>query len=98
MKTKPRPTLVIEKGEKVFIPRKYRKIHNLCAIIYDQLTEIYKEKNYKPLFSTDFEFKDGDVDIDQLKKENIQSVIVGSAITKAENMEEELRKFKEVIK
>ncbi|WP_418409172.1 hypothetical protein [Alistipes sp.] len=71
MKTKPRPTLVIEKGEKVFIPCKYRKIHNLCAIIYDQLTEIYKEKNYKPLFSTVFEFKDGDVDIDQLKKENI---------------------------
>lgn len=34
----------------------------------------------------------------ELKKENIQSVIVGSAITKAENMEEELRKFKEVIK
>ena len=34
----------------------------------------------------------------ELKKENIQSVIVGSAITKAENMEEELMKFKEVIK
>ena len=30
-----------------------------------------------------------------MKKEDIQSVIVGSAITKSENMVEELMKFKE---
>ncbi|WP_462394128.1 hypothetical protein [Alistipes indistinctus] len=71
MKTKPRPILAIEKGEKVFIPRKYRKIHNLCAIIYDQLTEIYTEKNYKALFYTVFNFDQNDVNIDQLKNEGI---------------------------
>ncbi len=34
----------------------------------------------------------------KVKKEDIQSVIVGSAITKSENMAEELMKFKEVVK
>lgn len=34
----------------------------------------------------------------EVKKEDIQSVIVGSAITKSENMVEELMKFKEVVK
>lgn len=34
----------------------------------------------------------------EVKKEDIQSVIVGSAITKSENMAEELMKFKEVVK
>ena len=34
----------------------------------------------------------------EVKKEGIQSVIVGSAITKADNMTEELIKFKEVVK
>ena len=34
----------------------------------------------------------------EIKKENIQSVIVGSAITKSENMLEEIAKFEEAIK
>jgi DNA-directed RNA polymerase subunit RPC12/RpoP len=69
-----RPVIAIEKGEKVFIPRKYRRIHNLCAIIYDQLTEIYKNDNYKSLQFSAFEFKDGDVDIEKLKEESIHAL------------------------
>lgn len=34
----------------------------------------------------------------EIKKENIQYVIVGSAITKSENMVEEIERFKEAIK
>jgi len=44
-----RPILAIEKDEVVFIPKKYHKVNDLCAIIYDQLTEIYKQENYSLL-------------------------------------------------
>jgi hypothetical protein len=37
----------IEKNEKIALPKKYRPVNNICAIIYDQLTEIYKRSNYQ---------------------------------------------------
>lgn len=60
-------TLNILENEKVFIPKKFYKVNDLCAIIYDQLTEIYKEKNYKPLLKTSVKFKDSHIDIDKLE-------------------------------
>jgi hypothetical protein len=39
----------IDKNEKIALPKKYRPVNNICAIIYDQLTEIYKRANYKDL-------------------------------------------------
>lgn len=53
-----KPILAIEKGEYILLPKKYHKINNLCAIIYDQLTEIYKEYNYKELSETSIKFGD----------------------------------------
>lgn len=44
--------LYIHKGEKSRLPRQYRPINNLCAIIYDQLTEIFGD-DYKQLTSSD---------------------------------------------
>lgn len=48
----------ISKDEDVKLPKEYYKIHNLCAIIYGQLSEIYKDELYKELFVTGFSFKD----------------------------------------
>lgn len=48
--------LAIEKGEDVLLPKRYHKINNLCAIIYDQLTEIYVASNYKDLTKTIINF------------------------------------------
>ena len=39
--------IYIEDNEKIALPKKYRPVNNICAIIYDQLTEIYKGANYK---------------------------------------------------
>jgi len=45
--------LYIQKGEKSRLPKQYRPINNLCAIIYDQLTEIITEAHYHQLVTTD---------------------------------------------
>lgn len=49
--------IYIEKNEKVPLPKRYHKVNNLCAIIYDQLTDIYKSENYRPLNGTEFNIK-----------------------------------------
>lgn len=48
--------IYIEKNEKVALPKKYRRANNICAIVYDQLTEIYKLPNYKPFLSGQIDF------------------------------------------
>jgi hypothetical protein len=45
--------LYIQKGEKSRLPRKFRTVNNLCAHIYDQLTEIFTQEHYQKLTSTD---------------------------------------------
>lgn len=46
--------ILIEDGENVKLSGKYHKINNLCAFIYDQMTEIYVDKNYNKLNYTKF--------------------------------------------
>ncbi|HXD92299.1 MAG TPA: hypothetical protein VNX01_03760, partial [Bacteroidia bacterium] len=41
--------IYIQKKEKTFLPKKYIPVNNICAVIYDQLTEIYKHSNYRDL-------------------------------------------------
>lgn len=50
-----KPYIQIQKGEKVFIPKKYHIINDICSIIYDQMSEIYKNDNYKGLVTTDIQ-------------------------------------------
>lgn len=38
------PVLAITPNEQIFLPKCYHRIQDICAVIYDQLTEIYKEK------------------------------------------------------
>lgn len=66
-----RPTLYINKNEKVFIPKKFHKINNLCAIIYDQLTELYKESNYKELLKTELKFDKLNVSAEEFQKSEL---------------------------
>lgn len=46
------PYIEIQEGERVLIPKKYHKINNLCAIVYDQMTELLKSKEYIGLRKT----------------------------------------------
>lgn len=48
--------IYIEEKEKVALPKKYRRANNICAIVYDQLTEIYKRPNYKDFLSGHIDF------------------------------------------
>jgi hypothetical protein len=50
--------IYIAKGERVFLPSKYRPINNLCAVIYDHLTELYKLELYKPFQHTEVKMDD----------------------------------------
>lgn len=52
-KKKQKEFLYIQDDEKTTLPKKYRKVNNICAILYDQLTEIYKLENYELLSHTD---------------------------------------------
>lgn len=45
--------IYIEDNEKIALPKKYRPVNNICAIIYDQLTEIYKRPNYKDFLGSE---------------------------------------------
>ncbi len=46
--------IYIDDEEDVILPKKYHEINNICAIIYDQLTEIFVADNYKALKKAEF--------------------------------------------
>jgi hypothetical protein len=66
-----KPILTIEENEEISLPKKYHKTNNLCAIIYDQLTELYTEENYKDLSNTIVNFEKGQIKIKELRKKKI---------------------------
>lgn len=63
--------LFIENEEDSVLPKKYHKINNICAIIYDQITEIFKDKNYKSLFETNLKFDKNTKNIEQFENSEI---------------------------
>lgn len=72
-----RLTLGIEEDDDlddIAISEKYIKINNICAVIYDQLTEIYFKKNYKNLFQTSFEGEMAKKFIKDTKENNIHAL------------------------
>jgi hypothetical protein len=64
--------LYITEGEDIPLDEKFHRTHNLCAIIYDQLTEIFSLENYSTLKSTKFNFdNEKHKDIEKFKKGEI---------------------------
>jgi hypothetical protein len=63
--------LYIEKGEKSLLSKAHKEMNNLCAIIYDQLTEIFDDIVYKPLTLTSVKFRKGEGLEFQLNDPNI---------------------------
>lgn len=41
--------LFIQKDQQISLPKKYHKRHNHCAVIYDQLTSLLKDRQYRDL-------------------------------------------------
>lgn len=65
-------TLEINKNDNVPLLKRYHKVHNLCAIIYDQLTEIIFDESYNNLRETEYKFdKKKDKHIRELKRDEI---------------------------
>ena len=56
--------LTISKGDRVPLPKTYHDINNICASIYDHLTEILSDSYYSSMSTTDIDFN-GD---EELKK------------------------------
>lgn len=50
------PMLVIDKTVKVALPKQFHFSNNICAYLYDQLTEILVDKHYAEMHSTAIEF------------------------------------------
>lgn len=66
--------LSISKDENISLPKTYHRLHNLCVILYDQLSEIFTEDNYKGLTFTTFNSMNNFEFIDELKDNLIQPI------------------------
>jgi len=64
-------TLFIEKGDIVVLPKEHHKINNICAIIYDQISELFTEKNYQKLLHTNLKFDENSLNLEQLQNNEI---------------------------
>jgi len=71
---KMKTVLHIEEGDDILLPKKYHRINNICAIIYDQLTEIYNEYSYNELTKTTFEFTENSILVEELKANKIDAL------------------------
>ncbi|MDI1305335.1 MAG: hypothetical protein PSX42_10905 [bacterium] len=72
-----RLTLAIEEDDDLYdvaIPEKYIKVNNICAVIYDQLTELYHGNNYRNLFQTSIEGKFAKKFIEETQKNKIHAL------------------------
>ncbi|WP_417443868.1 hypothetical protein [Joostella sp.] len=67
--------LYISKEDEIPLDKKFHRIHNLCAIIYDQLTEIFSGDDYSELNSTKFNLDhDKHKDIEKFNKGEIHAL------------------------
>lgn len=57
--------ILIKKGDKVFLPRDYHFINNVCAHLYDLIGEVITDDYYLNMANTDVEFNDAN---DKLKE------------------------------
>ncbi len=79
--------IYIEDTENVPLPKKYHKVNNLCAIFYDQITEIFVADNYKAMNGSEIKLdKKSQLLVDQLQKGEIHAL----DWLKVNNLNEEL--------
>ncbi|MFT6924234.1 MAG: hypothetical protein ACJA1C_003255 [Crocinitomicaceae bacterium] len=87
-----KPFLSTHSDPEIQIPKKYHNTNDLCAVIYDQLTEIFKEDNYKELFKSSIPLEDATNKLKELEengvhlldwlKENDQNSAIETVLTK----------------
>ncbi|GAB5566111.1 MAG: hypothetical protein Wins2KO_31740 [Winogradskyella sp.] len=70
-KTEQKEFLYIQGNEKTSLSKRYKKVNNICAILYDQLTEIFTLENYESLSLTEVTHPEMDKVMDQLEKDDI---------------------------
>ncbi|MDX1349233.1 MAG: hypothetical protein R3279_03235 [Putridiphycobacter sp.] len=69
-----KPFLTIEENDEIALPKKYHEINNICAVIYDQLTEIYSDPIYKELQETTVDLDENSNFIEQLNTGEINGL------------------------
>lgn len=63
--------LFIEENEVIALPKEHHEIHNFCAVVYDQLTEIMIGEIYENARTTEFNIKETHALIEELHSERI---------------------------
>jgi len=66
--------LLIEKVDKVRLPKRYHAVNNICAYIYDHLTEVLSDPYYSQMSQTTFEFGE-DEEFQQIVKQSKVHII-----------------------
>lgn len=64
-------TLFIENEKDSVLPKEHHTANNICSIIYDQITEILVQKNYKSLFETNLKFDKNYQNLEELQNDRI---------------------------
>ncbi|PTX43439.1 Zn finger protein HypA/HybF involved in hydrogenase expression [Christiangramia gaetbulicola] len=64
--------LYIQEGAESKLPENYRRINNICAIMYDQITEVFADQKYDDLKSTKFTYdRENHILVDELEDKKI---------------------------
>ncbi|BAU52393.1 hypothetical protein [Mucilaginibacter gotjawali] len=78
--------IIIEKGAKVNLPKEYHLVNNICAHLYDHITEILADSYYSEMRSTNIVFGEDE----ELKKKFIEKKELALDILKSSNKNDDL--------
>ncbi len=68
--------IYIEKGEKVPLPAKFHKRHNICVVLYDLMLSVGKDRAYKNLRVTSFPLGNEERKaFDEISKDGIDAIL-----------------------
>ncbi|GAA4297433.1 hypothetical protein [Aestuariibaculum suncheonense] len=59
--------LFIENEKDTVLPKEHHKTNNICAIIYDQITEIFTKNKYKTLYETNLSFNENNLKFEEFQ-------------------------------
>jgi hypothetical protein len=66
--------LLIEEGDNVALPKEHHEVHNICAHIYDHLTEILVNDTYEELRRTEFPINDKQEQVKEMRSEELHAI------------------------